>query len=217
MQSESSSFGESLGDTLASIPWIDQVGLVLIGVFMLLGVWRGLWWQVVRLLGVVMSLALARTLTPRFEGAAARTFDLSEPVSHALVWFLIFVGGLVVASLLGLIGKKALETMQLGLVDRAGGALAGALTGMVLHSAFLVLISALGNAQWTTQILEGSKSRLVLNQFSSEWHVLIDAQAAERISDRWADAWDDEPQSVAPASNAGSGDPPVGDPPLNDQ
>lgn len=206
MQSESSSFSESFGEALASVPWIDQVGLVLIGVFMLLGIWRGLWWQVVRLMGVIMSVTLARTLTPRFQGAAERTFDLSPSVSHALVWFLIFVGGLVVASLLGLIGKKALQTMQLGLVDRAGGALAGALTGMVLHSAFLVLISALGTAQWTTQILEGSKSRLVLNQFSSEWHVLIDAQAAERISDRWADTWDSEPRASQGESNAAPGD-----------
>jgi uncharacterized membrane protein required for colicin V production len=208
-QSESSSFGESLGETIASIPWIDQVGMVLIGVFMLLGIWRGLWWQVVRLLGVVMSVALARTLTPRFDEAAVRTFDLNPSVSHALVWFVIFCGGLVVSSLLGLIGKKALETMQLGLMDRAGGALAGALTGLVLHSAFLVLISAVGNSEWTTTTLEGSRSARVLNQFSSEWHVLIDAQAAERISERWGDTWDEESHNPDPGD--GSDNTPPGD------
>ncbi len=179
-----------LWEKTLALPWIDQVGMVLIGIFMILGIWRGLWWQVIRLLGVIMSIALARALTPRLQPTVAEAFDLSPALSHGAVWFTIFVGGLVVATLLGLIGKKALEAMQLGLVDRAGGAVIGGLTGGILHSALLVIISSLGNADWNhANLPQDSASARWLREFSS-WELgPLDVQARETIVERWADRW----------------------------
>ena len=184
----------------ATLAWIDQLGLGLVGIFALLGLWRGLWWQVIRLLGVVLAIALARGLSPRFQPTVAGALDVSPPVSYGLVWMGIFLAGLVVATLFGLIGKRALEAMQLGLVDRAGGALAGALTGLVLHAALLVLLSAFGNPSWTSDALDGTRSAYLLTQLTRR-PILLDAQAAETIVRPWAESWDD-----APAEGA-SGDP----------
>ena len=176
------------------LPWIDQLGMVLVVVFALLGIWRGLWWQVVRLAGVVAAVALARGLTPRFQPSVEGSLDVSPAVSHGIVWMAVFVAGLVVATLFGMIGKRALEAMQLGLFDRAGGAVAGALTGGVLHTALLVVLSAFGTQEWTESNLEGSRSAALLTQLTQR-PILLDAQAADKIVKPWAESWDEPPGS----------------------
>ncbi|MCP3920257.1 MAG: CvpA family protein [bacterium] len=163
------------------LPWVDQVGLLILLTFLFLGVWRGLWWQVIRLVGVVGAVGLARGLTPRFTPTIEESFDVTSRVASGGVWFVLFLCGLVLVSLLGLVGKRALEAMQLGAVDRFGGALAGALTGLVLHAAFLVVLSALGTPEWSSRTLADTRSAVLLDNLSHKAHVLVDAQAAERI------------------------------------
>lgn len=184
----------SLPHRVLDLPAIDQIGFGLVTVFALLGIWRGLWWQVIRLLGVVLAVVLARTLTPRLEPAFEGVVDLTPAVSYGVVWALVFLGGLVFATLFGLIGKRALEAMQLGLVDRAGGAVVGLLTGLVLHAALLVMMSFVGNAEWTAGVLEGSRSRLVLEHLALRRSIILDARAAETISEPWAERWDAPPE-----------------------
>ena len=191
---------------LTSLPWIDQVGLGLVLVFFLLGIWRGLWWQVIRLLGVVAAIALARGLSPRFTPAVEETFSFTPPVAHGVTWFVLFLGGLVVASLLGLVGKKALDAMQLGLVDRAGGALAGALTGTIMHAAALVVMTGVANPDWSQGTLDGSRSAFLLDSLSWKANLLIDAQAAERVGAPWSDTELQRESAPAGASDASGGD-----------
>ncbi|MFT5051516.1 MAG: putative membrane protein required for colicin V production [Chlamydiales bacterium] len=168
-------------DALAALPWIDMVGLGLAGLFLFLGIWRGLWWQVIRLGGVVASVALARGLSPRFSPTVESTFEFTPEMSHGIAWLSLFLGGLVITSLFGIIGKRALNAMQLGLVDRVGGALAGVLTGAVLHSAFLVALTGFATQEWATETLAGTRSAYLLDTLSRKAHVLMDAQAAERL------------------------------------
>ena len=181
--------------TLKELPWVDQVGLVLVTLFALLGVWRGLWWQVIRLAGVVLAVGLARGLTPRFKGAVAEALGIGPDLSSGIVWLVLFVTGIVAATLLGMIGKRALEGMQLGLVDRFGGLLAGGLTGLMLHAAVLVVISSLGSDRgWGARSLEGSRSGYLLTQLTRR-PILMDAQAAESIVRPWAESWNEPSQA----------------------
>lgn len=181
------------------LPWVDQIGAVVIVLFLLLGVWRGLWWQVIRLIGVVLAVALARTFTPRLApGLQERFGEMSEGMSYGLVWLGIFLAGLVVGSLFGMIGKKALETMQLGLVDRAGGALAGALTGAILHTAFLVVMWNVAEHGWTERTLEGTRSAYLLDTLSRKANLVMDAQAAERYLPPPLETGDPEPLPESP-------------------
>ena len=168
-------------DQVLSLPWVDQVGLGLAGLFLLLGIWRGLWWQVIRLVGIVAAVALARALTPRFTPTVESTLGFGPDMSHGITWLALFLGGLVLASLFGMLGKKTLEAMQLGLVDRAGGALAGIATGAVLHAAFLVVLTGVASQDWSERTLSGTKSAYLLDTLSRKAHVLMDAEAAERL------------------------------------
>jgi uncharacterized membrane protein required for colicin V production len=161
--------------------WIDQLAILVVIVFTLLGIRRGLWWQVIRLLGIVASVALARGLSPRFTPVLERALpDLSPSVAQGSVWFVLFLGGMVIVSLLGMIGKRALETMQLGLFDRMGGAVAGAMSGVLLHAVALVVMITLAPS-WSQRNLGGTRSVFLLEALVQKAHIMVDAQAAERM------------------------------------
>lgn len=188
----------SLWDALT---WPDQVGLVVVGTFLVLGAVRGLWWQVIRLAGLLFAGILARALAPRFSGTLAESSGLPIAFSQGLVWFAIFVLGLVAASLLGTIGKKSLEWMQLGLVDRFGGALAGVLTGVALQAALLVLLSYLGPQPWTADTLRGTRSERLLRLVSGRLPVFVDRESAAAREIRGWIGSDGEVQA-APSSDS---------------
>ena len=168
---------------LQELPLLDRVGLGIVAVFLLLGAYRGLWWQVIRLAGLAAAALLARTLAPRWSPSLSEASGLPAVASQGLAWFAAFVLGLAAASLLGLIGKKSLETMQLGLVDRFGGALAGVATGILFHLACLLGLSYLGPQPWTQDELRGSRSQTLLRMVSTRLPLLLDrdSEAAQEI------------------------------------
>jgi uncharacterized membrane protein required for colicin V production len=178
---------------------IDQAGLGIVGVFLVLGAARGLWWQVIRLLGLLAAGIVARCLAPRWSPEVAEASGLPALVSQGLVWFAVFVLGLAAASLLGLIGKRSLDAMQLGLADRFGGLLAGVLTGLLLHAAVLLGLSYLGPQPWAAETMNGTRSQTLLRLVSTRTPVLLDrdSQAAREIR-----AWlgTQPPEPVEPAA-----------------
>jgi uncharacterized membrane protein required for colicin V production len=176
------------------LPWVDQVGFVLVVLFTLLGLWRGMWWQVVRFLGVILSIAMARALAPRFQPVLQKVAGegMNEAVTHGLAWFLVFLVGMVLATLLGRMGKKTLEAMQLGIIDRIGGGFVGALTGVVLHGALLILASSLTNETWYSHNLQGTRSAQALAQVSQFHLGPLHAEAKEKIFEHWGEQWQGE-------------------------
>lgn len=181
----------------SSLHWIDLVGLGLLGLFGLLGAFRGLWWQVIRLLGLAAAVAVARALAPRFGPSFQRASELPEPVANGIVWLLLFLGVLLAASLLGTVGKRTLEAVRLGPVDRFGGLVAGLLTALVLHAAFLVALSYLGPTVWASESLQQAESRKLLQSVTTQLHLYVGEDDAERIR-QWFDE-DGEPVQLAPA------------------
>ena len=164
------------------LPWIDKTAVVLLAIFLVLGFWRGLWWQVIRMVGFVGAFAAARLFSPRVEPLLTETFKIEdERFSQGLAWLLIFIGALVVAVLLGKLGKKLLESLQLGMVDRVTGALAGAVTALLIHSALLAGMSLLAPADWLAESLEGSWSANLLELLGEEWPVIVDSKQGEWI------------------------------------
>lgn len=159
---------------------VDQVGLGLLALFSLLGVWRGLWWQVMRLLGLGAAVMLARALSPKLGPQLERVVDLDPSVAQGIAWVVLFVGALTLAALIGRLGKKSLEAMQLGLMDRMGGLLAGTVTGLVLFTSALVGVQYFA-PEWTSMQLADTHSGRLLELVSTRTPVVMDAPAAERF------------------------------------
>jgi uncharacterized membrane protein required for colicin V production len=167
------------------LTWVDWVGVVLGGVFLLLGLLRGLWWQVIRFAGLAASAALARTFADGWGQQLAESTDVSPEVAVGIVWVSLFIIGIVVTALLGTIGKRSLEAMKLGLVDRAGGAAAGLATGLFLHVAFLLVLAYMGPQPWTDKTLDGTYSRSLLQIVTTRHSVLAksDSPSTEILQD----------------------------------
>lgn len=180
--------------TFASLGWVDLLGLGLVGLLGVLGIVRGLWWQVIRLLGLVAAVGVARALSPRWVGAAERRFpEVDERIVHGMVWLLVFLAALGIASFLGRLGRKLLEAMQLDWVDRAGGGLAGMVTGIVVHLAVLVGLVHLGPAPWVSEHVAGTFSEGLLDAFGRRWPVVLARDAADKLQPLLK--WEDPPQA----------------------
>lgn len=171
--------------TMDSIPWIDKLAIVLLGLFVALGLWRGLWWQVIRFVGFVGAFAAARLFSPKAEPLITKTFNITDPrFSQGLAWIVIFIAALIVVVLLGKLGKSMLEAMKLGMVDRLGGALAGALTALLIHSAFLAVLSLFAQGEWLHDQLVGSWSENLFDVLAEEYPVIVDEQQATWIGNQ---------------------------------
>lgn len=167
---------------LSDVRWLDALGFALVVYFLVLGALRGLWWQVVRLLGIVASVAVARALAPRLGPRMhALLPDLSERMAGGIVWTLVLVLGLLVVALIGRIGKDTLEAVQLGLLDRAGGAVAGLLTGVLVHAAIVLCLCQTTDRDWSVAAVRGTQSQRLVDSVGRRVPLFLDAHAAETL------------------------------------
>jgi len=164
------------------VSWIDLIGLGLVVVFLALGALRGLWWQVVRLLGIVASVAVARAVAPRFSPSLAEGLPgLGSHAANGITWLFVLLIGLVVVAVVGRVGRTAIETAQLGVLDRVGGAAAGVISGCVVHVAFLLVACQVASPEWKAERIEGTQSQALLASVERNLPVLLDARAAESL------------------------------------
>ncbi len=163
------------------IRWLDVMGLVTVLLFTVLGIRRGLWWQMVRLLGLVCVLAVARAAAPALAGRIHALTEFGVRVSGGVAWSTIFAAGLLAVGLIGRIGRASLEAVQLGWLDRLGGAVAGAASGAVLYTGVLLCMCQVLPESFLHTSLRGSRSERVLAAVERGAPALLDARAAESV------------------------------------
>jgi len=173
-------------------PWpapLDVVGLTLVALALVLGLFRGLWWQVMRLVGVTLSLVAARLLG---ETLAARVHgqwpDLTARSAYGLAWGTVFVLCLFTCALFGILGQRMLEAMKLDLANRLAGACAGALTGLCVHVALIVLVCQLASPAFLGHYVAGTYSGHVYAAVGLRWPVVQAAEAGREVERALRDA-----------------------------
>ena len=157
---------QSFTSQVGQLHWIDQVGLGVTGAFLLLGAWRGLWWQVVRLLGLAAAVAIARWVGPVWGDDIHAWGDLPLDVAHGLGWSSAFLLTLIGAAFLGMLGDRTIEAMKLSLLNRALGAIVGALTGLLLHCAGVWACAYFAGETWRAGTLELTRTSQLTDEFA---------------------------------------------------
>jgi uncharacterized membrane protein required for colicin V production len=134
---------------LQSLGWVDKTALAVLLVFFVLGLFKGLIWQVSRI-GILLAayfvagrfghdvaaLLGASPSNPVPVGVAGSgTLALGTPevpqgeTTLYVAYCLLFVGVLIVLSLLAMLIKKLADRAGLGFFDRLGGGVLGVATG----------------------------------------------------------------------------------------
>ncbi len=161
---------------------LDLVGLGLIVVLLLLGLYRGLWWQVMRLVGVSVSVLVARAAgAPLAQRLMALFSDLEPRTAHGVAWGTLFLTSLLACALLGLLGQRMLEAMKLDLANRFAGACAGAATGFFLHIVLVVLVCQLAPARVLGKYVVGTHSERLYTTLGIRRPVVLASEATEEV------------------------------------
>lgn len=131
---------------------LDWILVAVSGGSMLLGLWRGLVYEVLSVLGWLVSFYAAQWFAPDL--AIMLPFQsLSDPLRYAAAFVLIFVACLFACGLLAFLVKKLVHAVGLRPIDRVLGALFGLLRGAILLLAATVVINmtALKTSDWWTE------------------------------------------------------------------
>jgi uncharacterized membrane protein required for colicin V production len=167
----------------SSAGWVDGVGLALVLLLACLGAVRGLWWQMVRLCGVVAVFSVARALAPRISPRLGAWFpDLSPQIANGLAWTLVLIAGMLGVALVGRIGKAALDAAALSAFDRIGGMVAGALSGLLVHTALIVATTQVAPQSFTAKSIDGTHSQALVATLDRWVPNLLDPHAREALA-----------------------------------
>ena len=145
---------------MATLDWI--VAAVL-GASVVLGLWRGLVYEVLSVLNWLAAFVLAQWLAPR----AALLLPLGgagESLRYAAGFVLVFIGALFAGGLLAWAVKKLVEAVGLRPVDRALGGIFGLVRGMVavLVLAVVVRLTGVREGPWWTESVTGGVATAAL-------------------------------------------------------
>ncbi len=156
--------------TLASIGWVDWALLAVVVVSVAVGLWRGLVFEVLALLGWLVAFVAAQALALD----VAPHLPLGAPgsgLNHAAAFALVFLGALIACALAAQLVRLLVHATPLSLADRTLGAGFGLLRAVVLGVVLATVVTmtpareapqwraSLG-AQWLTALLQGLKPML---------------------------------------------------------
>lgn len=135
-----------------NITTFDWILLAIVLLSMALGAWRGLVHEVLAVIGWIAAFVLAQ-LYAQAAGQWLPMQGVSGPVRYAAGFVVVFIGTVVVCSLLTWLIKKMIESVGLRPVDRTLGAAFGVLRGLVILLAVttVVMMTPLKNGDWWQQ------------------------------------------------------------------
>jgi len=118
--------------------WLDYAVLGVFAASLAVGIWRGLVREVLSILGWVIAFLAANLLAGPLGAHMPQAIPSAE-LRVAAAYVAVFVGSLIVTTLLGLLISRIVKAAGLGGVDRALGALFGAARGVLIVLAAVLL------------------------------------------------------------------------------
>jgi len=157
----------NMDQVAAALGWVDIALLAVLAISVLTGLWRGLVFEIVSLLGWLVAFVLANSAGPLLADA----MPFGDPASPLRLWtayVVVFVLVLVTCTLLARLLRALVSATPLSVLDRLLGALFGAVRGalVLVVVAMLVTLSPFAQssswrnshgAVWLGLALEGLK------------------------------------------------------------
>ena len=118
--------------------WLDYAVIGVFAASLVVGAWRGLVREVLSILGWVIAFLAANLLAGPLGPLMPQAIPNPE-LRVAAAYVAVFIGSLIVTTLLGLLLSKIVKAVGLGGVDRMLGALFGAARGLLILLAAVLL------------------------------------------------------------------------------
>jgi membrane protein required for colicin V production len=118
---------------------IDIIILIIMAVFFIMGVKRGLIQQALDILGIILAFLGAFYLAHYVAYYLEDSIELQYNISLVLSAVAIFIAILVFFKIMGIFLKKLADIALLGSLDRIGGGLFGLFKGVLLISLLLII------------------------------------------------------------------------------
>lgn len=148
----------------AGLGALDAFMLAVLVVSIGIGLWRGLLLEVAMLVGWVVAYFVAQW----FAGDVAKHLPIGAPgsgINRAAAFALVFVGAVIIWSLLAKGVRMVIHATPLSFIDRIGGGAFGVLRGAVMLVALSTVVGftpaaqsqawqASTGARWTTQAVQ---------------------------------------------------------------
>ena len=117
--------------------WLDYALLIVLGLSIAWGAWRGLVHEMISLGGWIIAFLAANL----FAGPASEAITDTIPAEARVMlgWLGVFVVVLLAASLAGMLLRRFIKTVGLAASDRVLGALFGLARGLLIWLAFALL------------------------------------------------------------------------------
>jgi membrane protein required for colicin V production len=118
---------------------VDWILLAILGLSLLLGLWRGIVQEVLSLAGWVAAFYVSQMYAP-MAAAWLPMEGSSQMLRYAAGFVVVFIAVLVVTVLVSWMVKKLISAVGLGPLDRLLGSLFGLMRGVVILLAVTVLV-----------------------------------------------------------------------------
>ncbi len=124
----------------AGVTVLDIVLLSVLAVSLLLGLWRGLTFEVISLAAWAAAFFAAQWFAP-WMGGVLPLGEMSDGVRHAAGFAVVFIAALFAGGLVAVLARKMMQAMGLSPMDRMLGAAFGVARAVVLLLAFAVVVN----------------------------------------------------------------------------
>jgi membrane protein required for colicin V production len=150
---------QRVADEVHSLGALDQVGLLVLLLFVVLGFARGFVGQTARLVALGVGFLVARAGGPRLASSIAPILPVLGPsVRLGIACALLALSVLLATALLATLTRRALGSLHLSFLDRLAGAGMGLLTGALVHLAVLACVVLLAKEDRVGKLAAGSRS-----------------------------------------------------------
>ena len=155
---------------MANLAWVDWVLFGVLALSVVVGLWRGLVFELMSLVGWVVAYIAAQAFSPQV-GAWIPVGTPGSALHQAAAFAVTFMGVLVAWALLAKLVRMALHATPLTVLDRLLGAGFGLLRGVVVLLAVTTLVAFTPaarsmawvdsqGASWLNTLLQGLKPAL---------------------------------------------------------
>lgn len=164
-----------------TIGWVDIALVALLLVSVVLGLVRGLVFEVLALAGWVVAFFAAQWITPQWS-AAVPIGTPGSMVNHVSTFAIVFVATLFVWGLLAWLVKKLVHASALSLLDRVLGGAFGLVRGVLIALVVALLVT------WTplarSEPWRASHGAALLQQMLQGLKPLMPRELADRLAPR---------------------------------